>query len=215
MEYRGRFSNAAVTIASMSAQCSCIEFVLLQIQDAFIHKPEGAFRLRSDTAFVKHFMSVFGACQLLFSIINQRFGELMDGSVNSHGEMTKTARVKNVWNDSEMKDLLRNLESQACAINLLLSALQMLVLQFPNLVEANHIHHHRRSNAEIHTLLNKRQSIYILDKAADQANSLATAEGARNIVDHIESRQATVKVGDVTSNQPESKAIITTSLSST
>jgi hypothetical protein len=34
-------------------------------------------------------------------------------------------KIKQVWNDQDMKDLLRNIESQASAINLLLGALQM------------------------------------------------------------------------------------------
>jgi hypothetical protein len=35
------------------------------------------------------------------------------------------AKIKQVWNDQAMKDLLQNIESQASAINLLLGALQM------------------------------------------------------------------------------------------
>jgi hypothetical protein len=113
-------------MASMTAHCSCINLSLDEIQDAFIRNSEGIFRLRSETTFINHFMSVFGACQVVFSILNEKFTQLADTSVNAYGELTNTAKFKYMWNDGEMKDLLRNLESQASAINLLLSALQML-----------------------------------------------------------------------------------------
>jgi hypothetical protein len=113
-------------MASMTAHCSCINLSLDEIQDAIIRNPEANFRLRSETTFINHFMSVFGACQVVFSILNEKFTQLADTSVNIYGELTQTAKLKYMWNDGEMKDLLRNLESQASAINLLLSALQML-----------------------------------------------------------------------------------------
>lgn len=90
-----------------------------------IHNPQSAYRLRSDSALAKHFSSVFGACQLVFSILNQRLKDLVDSGVESHGDMGMKGKAKQVWNDQEMKDLLRNIESQASAINLLLGALQM------------------------------------------------------------------------------------------
>jgi predicted RNA methylase len=109
----------------MTAQCDSISFAILQIQHVITHNPEGAFRLRSDTAFASHFVSVFGACRLVFSVINQRFQDMIDNSVNSHGGLLKSALVKYIWNTGEMNELLRHLNSQATAISLLLSALQM------------------------------------------------------------------------------------------
>ncbi len=70
-------------------------------------------------------MTVFGACQVVFSILVQRLNKLVDETPGIHGQIAKTARVKQMWNDQEMKDLLRNIESQASAMSLLLSALQM------------------------------------------------------------------------------------------
>lgn len=74
---------------------------------------------------MKHFMCIFGACQLVFSILNQRLEELVDDNIGPYGEMTRMGKIKLLWNDQEMKDLLRNIESQASALCLLLSALQM------------------------------------------------------------------------------------------
>ncbi len=109
----------------MTAQCSCVEFALLQVQDTILNDPQSAFRLRSDSALEKHFSSVFGACQLVFSVLDQRLRDLVDDRLNQHGEMSTMGKIKQVWNDQDMKDLLRNIESQASAINLLLGALQM------------------------------------------------------------------------------------------
>jgi hypothetical protein len=112
----------------MTAQCSCVEFALLQVQEAVLHNPQSADRLRSDSALSRHFSSVFGACQLVFSILDQRLRDLVDTGVDRFGSVGTVAKLKQVWNDREMKDLLRNIESQASAINLLLGALQMQVL---------------------------------------------------------------------------------------
>jgi hypothetical protein len=124
-KYRDLYSRAAITIASMTAQCSCVEFALLQVQEVVIHNPQSAYRLRSDSALANHFSSVFGACELVFSILNQRLRELVDCRVDQHGAVGPMAKIKQVWNDQAMKDLLRNIESQASATNLLLGALQM------------------------------------------------------------------------------------------
>jgi hypothetical protein len=123
--YHDRYSLAAITMASMMAQCSCVEFAILQVQEVVVNNPPSAYLLRSDAALTKHFSSVFGACELVFSILNQRLKSLTDGNVDHVGQLSKISKLKYVWNDQEMKDLLRNLESQASAINLLLAALQM------------------------------------------------------------------------------------------
>jgi hypothetical protein len=68
---------------------------------------------------------VFGACETVFSILNQRLRQLVDCGVNQYGTVGPLAKMKQVWDDQEMKDLVRNIESQASAINLLLGALQM------------------------------------------------------------------------------------------
>lgn len=110
------------------AQCSCVEFALLQVQDVVMHNAQSAYLLRSNSTLMGHFSTVFGTCQLVFSILNQRLKGLVDDKVSQRGEMSTMTKLKYVWNDQEMKDLLRNLESQASAMNLLLSALQMYVL---------------------------------------------------------------------------------------
>jgi hypothetical protein len=109
----------------MTAQCSCVEFALLQVQETIVNNPQSIYRLRSDSALARHFSSVFGACQLVFSILDQRLKALLDNGSNQYGELGTMKKIKQVWNDQEMKDLLRNIESQASAINLLLGALQM------------------------------------------------------------------------------------------
>ena len=124
-QYCEKYSRAAITIASMTAQCSCVEFALIQVQDVIIQNPQSALRFQADSALGKHFSSVFGACQLVFSILNQKLKELVNARLNAHGSVAVKDKLKQVWNDQEMKDLLRNIESQASAINLLLGALQM------------------------------------------------------------------------------------------
>lgn len=123
--YCDLFSRAAITIASMTAQCSCVEFALLQVQEVVLRNPQSAYRLQSDSTIANHFSSVFGACEIVFSVLNQNLKELVDTGRDNHGAMGKRARIKQVWRDQEMKDLVRNIESQASAINLLLGALQM------------------------------------------------------------------------------------------
>lgn len=50
---------------------------------------------------------------------------MVDCGADQYGAMRPLAKFKQVWNDDEMKDLVRNIESQASAINLLLGVLQM------------------------------------------------------------------------------------------
>lgn len=123
--YHGQYSRAAITMASMMAQCSCVEFAILQVQKVVINNRPSADLLAPDAALARHFSSVFGACQMVFSILNERLRSTTGVGVDQYGQPSRMTKLKYVWNDQEMKDLLRNLESQASAINLLLSALQM------------------------------------------------------------------------------------------
>lgn len=109
----------------MQSQCSCVEFALLQIQEAINLSPSAVSMLQSDGALTKHFTAVFGACQLVFSILNDRLGDLTSEDLRVMKEASRKAKLKELWEDQEMKDLLRNTESQASALNLLLAALQM------------------------------------------------------------------------------------------
>lgn len=70
--YHSQYSNAAVTMASMMTQCSCVQFAIRQIQEVVMNNPPSAFLLRSDAALTEHFSSVFGAYELVFSILNER-----------------------------------------------------------------------------------------------------------------------------------------------
>lgn len=112
-------------MASIMAQCSCVEFAIVQVQEVIIENSPSAYLLRSDKALAKHFASVFGACEIVFSILIERLKDLSTGEVDKRGQLSTKTKLKYVWNDQDMKDLLRNLESQASAFNLLLAALQM------------------------------------------------------------------------------------------
>lgn len=62
---------------------------------------------------------------MAFSILNERLQKLTKEEVNDHGEMTRIAKLKNAWNQQEMKDLLANIQGQGSGLTILLSALQM------------------------------------------------------------------------------------------
>jgi hypothetical protein len=109
----------------MKAQCASVDMALVQIQAVILDNPESSYRLRTDSAVARTFDSVFGACHLAFMILNERLMGLVEEKRNDKGQMSRTTRARNVWNEQEMQNLLQNIQGQASGLTVVLSALQL------------------------------------------------------------------------------------------
>jgi hypothetical protein len=93
-----------------------------------INNPESSLRLRSDTTLAKNFDYVFGACHLVFTVLSEKLSKLNSERRNEHGELSKRDKLRYLWNHGDMAGIQSNVQRQAQALNLLLSALQAWVL---------------------------------------------------------------------------------------
>jgi hypothetical protein len=60
-------------------------------------------------------------------LLIDKLNKLMDVAVNEVGQMSRTSKLKLMWNDPGMKELASNIQGQSSALQLLLSAINLLV----------------------------------------------------------------------------------------
>jgi hypothetical protein len=126
--YVSKYKIANLSIAAMCTECSTIRVALLQIQDLLT---QSKFSLQADVedsfaAYVleEEYERVLSACSLTFSILNERLTKLNLQSFDKNYESSFKSKFNAVWNEDEMNLLRQNIQGQAVAINLLLSAFQ-------------------------------------------------------------------------------------------
>lgn len=66
-----------------------------------------------------------GACQITFQLLIDKLTKLVDVAVNEEGQVNKLSKVKMMWNDQEMRELLSNIQGQSSALQLLISAIHL------------------------------------------------------------------------------------------
>lgn len=62
---------------------------------------------------------------MAFLLLNERLEGLTGTRINVRGEMTRVAKLNNMWNDQEMHNLLQNIQGQVVGLTVVLSALEM------------------------------------------------------------------------------------------
>ena len=125
--FQSSYSGIEFTIASIRTQCSCVGFVLSEIRNILSLHQNKPFHLDPGTRLREQFDFVLGACLVAFSILKARLDKLFGNDHDANRQLSIIEKLKLVGNQQEMKDLLQNIQGQAFAVNLLLSAFQTYV----------------------------------------------------------------------------------------
>ena len=128
--FQSSYGAIELTIASMKTQCSCMGIVLSEIRYLLTHDESKISYLQLGTHLREQFDFVLGACLVVFAILREKLDRLIGDEKPVRRHISMMEKLKLVWNQQEMKDLLQNIQGQAFAVNLLLSALQTSAIAF-------------------------------------------------------------------------------------
>ena len=116
-----KFKNAQITISAIHSESTVICASLTLIYNLILRDPE---TLRSNFATRPELEGAFDTaltgCALVFSVLDDEVLKLQ-----GDGELNVVGKVKIVWKDDTMKELLQQIRGQQSALSLLAQALQM------------------------------------------------------------------------------------------
>jgi hypothetical protein len=119
------YKSASLTISAITSECSIISTALSQIQYLFLHNLDSlTLRLDSQSQLHAAFETALTGCSVTLAALDGELQKLAEGQ-RVTGESSRLVRLKYMWNEDIMKELLQHLRGQHGGINLLLTALQM------------------------------------------------------------------------------------------
>jgi hypothetical protein len=123
-DFRSKYKIA--TLPAIATECHTICIALSQIEALFDRDPNGtSARLNSKAHLRLVFENALTGCAIVVSIIDDEVEKLMKSTQDDvSGQPSRMARVKYVWNEDTMKELLQQARGQQTAIQTLLAALQ-------------------------------------------------------------------------------------------
>lgn len=119
-DLRKRYKTAGTMITSISSECTVLHIALTQIQklaltDSFYD------RLASQPDLKDSFELALLSCTQTFSALEEEICEL---SPKPEQKDNQFQRLRYLWNEETMREILQQLRGQQNAINLLLTAIQ-------------------------------------------------------------------------------------------
>ena len=123
-DVRGRYKAATLAISSIATECVAVSTALSHLQSLTIN--DGSV----DADVVNTLETVVIGCTLTISVLDEYILELIaDNNVLKTADVTTkwTTKVKFLWNEAEMKELLQQLRGHQSSITLLLTVLRRYV----------------------------------------------------------------------------------------
>ena len=119
-----KYSQSNMTISAIVSECSVIAAALTQIEGIAKKDPDG-FASRLDPSASQlgaSFELAMGGCSITLAVLNEEVEKLTVGE--KVGFLGWKPKVKYIWNEAGMRDLLGTLRGQQSALHLLLAAVQ-------------------------------------------------------------------------------------------
>jgi hypothetical protein len=122
---RTKYNHASVTITSIATECTVVGAALSQIQTVILRAPQvTSSHFDQSSQLATYFETAITACAMTLSVLHEEVNKLVGDGENFHG-VTRMARVRYIWNEAFMSQLLQQIRGLHSAINLLLNALQL------------------------------------------------------------------------------------------
>jgi hypothetical protein len=127
-DIRSQYKFANSTLSAISSECNVISAALQQIQ-ALVTQQRGevSSKLGPNSSMSNAFDTALQGCEATLTVLDlecAKLGaEMRKGGVSLL--MSRSVKLKFVWKESTMKDLLLQLRSQHAALNLLITTFQM------------------------------------------------------------------------------------------
>ena len=126
-DYWNKYKVSSITLTAIATECSTISISLSQIHALFDRDPD---RTTSKLSNTPHLISVFDnalkACGIVLSVIDDEIEKLSrSAGKEAVAKFPRIARIKYVWNEAKMKELLSQARAQQNALQMLLALIQL------------------------------------------------------------------------------------------
>ncbi|CAM1501491.1 Fc.00g034750.m01.CDS01 [Cosmosporella sp. VM-42] len=174
-----KYKDTPVVVVSLCSESTVISASLAQLQSLLLNRADlaSAWRSRSDLASALD-TSLTG-CMVLYSCLDQEIQAITSGAADP-GKLQWKARIRTMWNEDKLKDLLSALRGQQTAITLLIQLLQMDTLEDIRQMLARNQETIEGSVHRTHSLRRNHPNVYVpnsIYEGPDCENSVANGDG--------------------------------------
>ena len=123
-DIKGKFQNAGLTIAAICTETTIVSASLARIQSSVLGNPDGLSEklgARPDLeATLDH--ALIG-CYVVFDVLQTEVQKLTESAQSSAVDLSFRAKLRYLWNESTMQDILTQIRGLQTALTLLLQLL--------------------------------------------------------------------------------------------
>jgi len=119
-----KYQDSQRCIFLMQTECTVLAAALSQLQMFFTKIPKSTLSRYPEYVMEALDLSLVG-CTLTLSILNKETDNLLENIKNGETNMSKSKKIKYLWKEESMDELLQQLRGQSSALTLLLKALDM------------------------------------------------------------------------------------------
>ncbi|KAF2119043.1 hypothetical protein BDV96DRAFT_568953 [Lophiotrema nucula] len=124
-ELCGKYKDASMTITAIYSETTVISTSLAHIQALCTKNPDALRSTLSERSDLEHtFDQALTGCVLVYSVIDDEVQRLYSG-IGTEGMTGAMSKMKLLWKEDAMKDVLVQIRGQQQALSLLIQALQM------------------------------------------------------------------------------------------
>ncbi len=118
------YKDAPLAISTIASETYVLSAALSQVENVAIHSPASLeSRLKGQKNFTTAFDMALSGCSLVLSVLEKDLLALTGGK-EPGSVVGKLERVRVMWNQERLKELLGQVRGQQIGLNLLISALQ-------------------------------------------------------------------------------------------
>jgi hypothetical protein len=123
-DVQAKYNRAGLTISAIVSECSVIAAALSEVGQIAKNDPDGlSFRLNASNGQLSSSLELsLSSCSLTMAVLEDEIKKLT--TTENLRFLSWKTKVKYVWNEEDMKDLLQSIRGQQSALHLLLTALQ-------------------------------------------------------------------------------------------
>jgi len=128
-EYVNKYNTADLKIYQLATETKVLHLALTEIQDLFARNRIPPYQAQDGSArdAMATFEAVFGSCNYVFSLLNERLQPLLVTQLNQDNTMAGKSRIAALWNNANIEQFVDSIRGLIPAVQLLLTAFQMCV----------------------------------------------------------------------------------------
>ena len=128
-DLKDKFQNASLTISAICTETTIISASLSQIQSLMLGNPDGlSNKLQQRPDLESTLDQSLTGCYIVFDVLQAEVQKLLEFSPPGSSEFGLRTKLRYMWNESTMQDILTQIRGLQTALTLLLQILGSCVL---------------------------------------------------------------------------------------